>query len=591
MIGGGNVFATLLRPDHRVGEGHLRPGRPRGRVGRLVRAPPTSPGWSAREWCREMWFTCNRLSAQTACDWGWSTRWFRTTSSMPNAILAAGIMMSPTALAIAKRCSMPIPRISRHRLRRHRRRDHHQTEGHQQGVRAFNERRKPDFKKFAAYGVRDVIGEKPRSKSISRAGIGRTDPVRARSGRRPAGPHRHDRPVNVFSPAHRCARSATWIGSIARKPSAVADVGQLSGRAGSLMVRGFCVAASATTSRCSTCADDLEIVRAASGKRQTLGGGRQWSCAGRRGWRLPAGIASSPTAQDPVGRAGDPPGAAAGRRRDTAPAAAGRMVELAPSGRSMGPGGGSAPGHLREAVPAASLLEERARIARAQIGQPYDAARRELFSHLAQADVPAYSRDVARARKRCGRIPADVLDHHPAYGAIVDAVLQGVLLAARRPIPSRCCRVPAPTLTRSPGRMVRTLFLERLRAAQRRAGAARCNRPRSRSVIEPRQRGLEQGHCKHRTSTPRPSGPARAHTLMLTRRAASLRTPRRPQRLLRRRRRQRTGWLPSSRRQWAGHRAAGTDEGVGDTVRLRCGSAPCPGIGWHREPAGETGGP
>lgn len=241
------------------------------------------------------------------------------------------------------------------------------------------------------------------------------------------------------------------------------------------MVRGFCVAARSAThqqmfdlcgrlGRSFVRLEESAKPWVAAVNGLALGGGLELALACRHrvvadGPRIQLGV--------PEIRLGLLPGAGGTQRL---PRLAGYRagLELVLSGRSMGPEEAVRLGIFEQAVPAASLLEEARRIARAQIGQPYDAARK--FSHLAQADVPAYSRDVARAEALRSGIAADVLDHYPAYGAIVDAVLQG----ARRPLPEantvemlQFLRLMFDPVA---GRMVRTLFLERLRA-EREAGA------------------------------------------------------------------------------------------------------------------------
>lgn len=145
-------------------------------------------------------------------------------------------------------------------------------------------------------------------------------------------------------------------------------------------------------------------------------------------------------------------------------------LELLLTGRSMDPQEAVRLGVFEQAVPAGDLLAAARTLARARIGQPYDPDAK--YPHLAQRDVPPYSKAVARTEALRAGIDACTLDHYPAHGAIVDAVLQG----ARRPLPEantvemlQFLRLMFDPVA---GRMVRTLFLERLRAEREAAAAA-----------------------------------------------------------------------------------------------------------------------
>lgn len=102
---------------------------------------------------REVWYLCRRYSAREAVEMGLANR------AVPDDRLDAEVdqwcaeilAMSPTALAIAKRSfnadSAGIAGIAGMGL--YQVRMFYQTEESQKGVRAFQEKRKPDFRKYA----------------------------------------------------------------------------------------------------------------------------------------------------------------------------------------------------------------------------------------------------------------------------------------------------------------------------------------------------------------------------------------------------------------------------------------------------------
>jgi len=137
-------------------------------------------------------------------------------------------------------------------------------------------------------------------------------------------------------------------------------------------------------------------------------------------------------------------------------------MELLLTGRSMAPAEAVSHGIFEASVPAASLLERACAAARSMHGTPYDAAAK--FGRLAQADVPAADEAHARAIAARHGVDAERYGLYPAYSAICDSVLQG----ARLPL-AEATSVEMNNFLRlmfSPvaGRMIRTLFLERLRA-------------------------------------------------------------------------------------------------------------------------------
>ena len=152
-IGGGNVFATIC--DLTIASVKAQFGQVGPKVGSVD--PGFGTAYLARvigeKRAREMWLTCNRIPAQQAYEWGLVNK------VVPHDQLdaeceawAAGInTMSPTALAIAKRSfnadSESIRGISFMGVAAVK--GYYQTEESKEGVRAFNEKRPADFKKYA----------------------------------------------------------------------------------------------------------------------------------------------------------------------------------------------------------------------------------------------------------------------------------------------------------------------------------------------------------------------------------------------------------------------------------------------------------
>src|ERR1700741_686389 len=152
-IGGGNVFATLC--DLTIAADTATFGQVGPKVGSV------DPGWGTAllarhvgdKRAREIWYLNERYTAQQAYEMGLVNK------VVPAAELDAAVKVwtdtlaerSPTALALAKRSfnadSENIRGISMASL--YSVKLFYETEESKEGVRAFNEKRKPDFHKYA----------------------------------------------------------------------------------------------------------------------------------------------------------------------------------------------------------------------------------------------------------------------------------------------------------------------------------------------------------------------------------------------------------------------------------------------------------
>src|SRR6185436_19079825 len=99
---------------------------------------------------------------------------------------------------------------------------------------------------------------------------------------------------------------------------------------------------------------------------------------------------------------------------------------------------------------------------RALQGQPYVAAAK--FAHADQPDVPPHDNAVARSIALRHGVTAADFDCYPAYSAIVDSVLKGARLPLAEATAVEMDQFLRLMFSPVAGRMVRTLFLERLRA-------------------------------------------------------------------------------------------------------------------------------
>ncbi|WP_213956853.1 enoyl-CoA hydratase-related protein [Variovorax sp. dw_954] len=137
-------------------------------------------------------------------------------------------------------------------------------------------------------------------------------------------------------------------------------------------------------------------------------------------------------------------------------------MDMLLTGRSIDPAEAVRLGIFERTVPAAQLLEAAKTVARSLHGQPYDASRK--FGRLAQDDVPAWSEDTARAVALRHGVTPESFDLYPAYSAIVDSVLKGAHLPLAEATDVEMTQFLRLMFNPVAGNMVRTLFLERLRA-------------------------------------------------------------------------------------------------------------------------------
>ncbi len=145
-------------------------------------------------------------------------------------------------------------------------------------------------------------------------------------------------------------------------------------------------------------------------------------------------------------------------------------MDLLLSGRSIDPATAVRLGIFAGVVPASKLLDDAKAIARAQHGKAYDV--REKFRHIAQADVPEHSDATARAIAARHGVSAETFDLYPAYSAIVDSVLKGARLPLAEATAVEMNQFLRLMFSPVAGCMVRTLFLERLRAERELAAPA-----------------------------------------------------------------------------------------------------------------------
>lgn len=140
----------------------------------------------------------------------------------------------------------------------------------------------------------------------------------------------------------------------------------------------------------------------------------------------------------------------------------GPAMQMLLDGLPLNPQKAVAVGLFASAVPADKLLAEAKAAARALMGRPYDP--REKYPHLDQPDVPAWSEQARLAVFQRYEIDALQYEKYPAYAAIADSVLKGARLSMEQADVIEVDEVLRLILGPVAPRMIRTLFLERVRA-------------------------------------------------------------------------------------------------------------------------------
>lgn len=137
-------------------------------------------------------------------------------------------------------------------------------------------------------------------------------------------------------------------------------------------------------------------------------------------------------------------------------------LDLLLSGRSLAPQAAVDMGLFHSAVAAPNLLDHARTVARGLVGRAYTPASK--FPCLAPSGVPAHTAETARALAGQHGVSPETFDRYPAYSAIVDSVLKGAGLDLAEATAVEMNQFLRLMFNPVAGRMVRTLFLERLRA-------------------------------------------------------------------------------------------------------------------------------
>ncbi len=145
-------------------------------------------------------------------------------------------------------------------------------------------------------------------------------------------------------------------------------------------------------------------------------------------------------------------------------------MEMLLGGRPINPAAAVELGIFNAAVPAAQLLGEAQALARSLHGQPYSAA--DKYQRLAQAEVPVWSEATARSIAVQQGVSDERFALYPAYSAICDSVLKGARLPLAEATAVEMNQFLRLTFSPVAARMIRTLFLERLRAERELAAPA-----------------------------------------------------------------------------------------------------------------------
>ena len=137
-------------------------------------------------------------------------------------------------------------------------------------------------------------------------------------------------------------------------------------------------------------------------------------------------------------------------------------MDLLLSGRSIDPAAALRLGIVDSVQPAAQLVDAAKALARGLHGQPYRV--RDKFARLGQADLPPWSEAAATALAAAHGVDAERFALYPAYSAICDSVLKGARLPLAEATAVEMHQFLRLMFSPVAGRMIRTLFLERLRA-------------------------------------------------------------------------------------------------------------------------------
>lgn len=189
-----------------------------------------------------------------------------------------------------------------------------------------------------------------------------------------------------------------------------------------------------------------------------LGGGLELALACRE--RL---VADDPRIQlgTPEVRWGLLPGAG-GTQRLPRLAGLDAAFDILLTGRSITPGTAVSLGIFARALPAAGLLEAAKTLTRSLVDTPYDPAGK--FPRAALLDVAPFTPELGPEIAARFGIGAEAFQNYPAHSAIIDSVLKGARLPLAEATDVEMREFLRLMFDPVAGRMVRTLFLERLRA-------------------------------------------------------------------------------------------------------------------------------
>jgi len=137
-------------------------------------------------------------------------------------------------------------------------------------------------------------------------------------------------------------------------------------------------------------------------------------------------------------------------------------MDLLLTGRSVDPATALRLSIASRLAPAATLVDDAKALARAMHHTPLDTAAK--FPNLAMADVPLTGTGVAEGVATRYGVSAQDYRDYPAYSAIIDAVLEGARLPLAQATTVEMEKFLRLMFNPVAGHMVRTLFLERLRA-------------------------------------------------------------------------------------------------------------------------------